>query len=42
LDGRYKNKGEEIVQEDVYVWKIDLTNNKGMKKELSGTVSLLK
>jgi len=34
-------RGEEV-QQDVYVWKINLTNNKGLKKELSGVVSLLR
>ncbi len=41
-DGRYKNKGDEIVQEDVYVWKIDYSNSTGKQKELSGVVSLIK
>ncbi len=41
-DGRYKNMGDEIVQEDVYVWKIEYSSSKSKNKELSGRVSLLK
>lgn len=41
-DGRFMGKGEEIVQEDVYVWKIELKNYKGEPRLLSGIVSLLK
>lgn len=35
-------KGETVYQEDVYVWSIELRNNKGEPKHLSGVVSLLK
>jgi len=41
-DGRYLSKGESIVQEDVYVWKIQCKTNKGERKQLSGHVSLIK
>ncbi len=41
-DGRFQAKGDDIVQEDVYVWKIELKNYKGEPKQLKGTVSLLK
>jgi gliding motility-associated-like protein len=41
-DGRFQSKGEEIVQEDVYVWKIEARNVKNEKKILSGIVNLLK
>ena len=41
-DGRHQNKGNEIVCEDVYVWKIELKNFKGEKKVLNGTVALVK
>lgn len=41
-DGRYQSKGTEIVQEDVYVWKIQCKTPKGEKKQLSGHVSLIK
>jgi len=41
-DGRFMGGKGEIVQEDVYVWKIELKNYKGEPRQLSGTVSLLK
>ncbi len=41
-DGRFQGKSDEIVQEDVYVWKIEAKNIKGEKRQMSGTVSLLK
>jgi gliding motility-associated-like protein len=41
-DGRFQSRGEQIVQEDVYVWKIQCKTNKGEKKQLAGHVSLLK
>ncbi|MGZ3866164.1 MAG: PKD domain-containing protein, partial [Bacteroidia bacterium] len=41
-DGRCRAKGSEIVQEDVYVWKIQCRTPKGEKKQLSGHVSLIK
>jgi len=41
-DGRFQAKGEDIVQEDVYVWKIELKNFKNEPKQMKGTVSLIK
>ena len=41
-DGRRNNKGAEILQEDVYVWKIQLRNVNHQGKSLTGTVTLLK
>jgi len=41
-DGRYQAKGNDIVLEDVYVWKIELKNYKGEPKMLKGIVSLIK
>ena len=41
-DGRYQAKGIDIVQEDVYVWKIEVKNIRGEKRQLSGHVSLIK
>jgi len=41
-DGRFQSKGEDIVQEDVYVWKIEAKDIKGKKHQLAGIVSLLK
>lgn len=41
-DGRKMGKSDDIVQEDVYVWKIELKNWKGEPRQLSVTVSLLK
>ena len=41
-DGRPHNKGNEIAKEDVYVWKIDLTNAFHQGKSYSGTVTLLR
>jgi gliding motility-associated-like protein len=41
-DGRFKSKGDEILQEDVYVWKIEAKSFKNEKKQLKGTVSLVK
>ncbi|HXB41665.1 MAG TPA: PKD domain-containing protein [Bacteroidia bacterium] len=40
-DGRIKKDGD-IVQEDVYVWKVSFKDMRGMKHQYSGTVSLLK
>lgn len=40
--GNVQTKGKEIVQDGVYVWRIQLTNILGKSKELTGTVSLLK
>jgi gliding motility-associated-like protein len=41
-DGSIQGKGDDIVQEDVYVWKIEAKTVKNEKRQLSGTVSLLK
>jgi len=41
-DGRFQSKGTEIVQEDVYVWKIECKTSKGEAKLLKGVVSLIK
>lgn len=41
-DGSRNNKGAGILQEDVYVWKIDLSNVLQQGKTYSGTVTLLK
>jgi len=35
-------KGDTYLQEDVYVWAIELRNIKGEPKQLSGVVSLIK
>ncbi len=40
-DGRLKKDGD-VVQEDVYVWKVSFRDTKGLKHQYSGTVSLLK
>jgi len=41
-DGRFQSKGTEIVQEDIYVWKIECKTSKGEAKLLKGVVSLIK
>ena len=41
-DGTYQGKGPEILQQDVYVWKINATNFKNKAIQLAGTVNLLK
>jgi gliding motility-associated-like protein len=41
-DGRYLSKGHDIVQEDVYIWKIECKTTKGEAKMLKGHVSLIK
>jgi len=41
-DGRRLNTGNDIAQEDIYVWKIEAKNKKGEPKLLKGVVSLLK
>jgi gliding motility-associated-like protein len=41
-DGRYQAKGNDILPQDLYVWKIELKTYKGEAKMLKGTVSLLK
>ncbi len=40
-DGRIKSKGD-VVQEDVYVWKVQLKDLNGMSHEYKGTVTLVK
>jgi gliding motility-associated-like protein len=41
-DGHLQGKGNGIVQEDVYTWKIQCKTPKGERKQLSGHVSLIK
>lgn len=41
-DGRFQGKGDDIVQEDVYVWKVELKNFKNEPRQLKGTVTLIK
>ena len=41
-DGRFQSKGETIVQEDDYIWKIEVKTIRNEKKHLSGHVSLIK
>ena len=41
-DGRYQHKSNDILQEDVYVWKIEATTVNGQNKLLSGIVTLIK
>jgi gliding motility-associated-like protein len=41
-DGSFRAKGDEILQEDVYVWKVEVKSYRGESKALQGTVSLLK
>ena len=41
-DGTYQAKGTDILQQDVYVWKIQVKNVKSESKDLTGTVTLLK
>ncbi len=36
------NHGKEIAQIDVYVWKVDLTDNRGLKHKYIGHVNLVK
>lgn len=40
-DGR-ANHGSDIAQEDVYVWKVNLTDNKGNKHQYIGHVTIVK
>ena len=40
-DGRIKSKGD-VVQEDVYVWKVQLYDIFGKHHQYQGTVSLIK
>jgi gliding motility-associated-like protein len=41
-DGRIQGKGGDIVQEDVYVWKVRFSDFLGRKHEYKGTVSVIK
>ena len=41
-NGTYQAKSDQILQQDVYVWKIQVTNNNNESKDLTGTVTLLK
>ncbi|MBS1648035.1 MAG: gliding motility-associated C-terminal domain-containing protein, partial [Bacteroidetes bacterium] len=41
-DGTYMAKGSEVVQEDVYVWKIEATDHQDKARHLAGTVTLIK
>ncbi len=41
-DGTYQAKGSQILQEDLYVWKIQATDFKNMPRNLHGTVTLIK
>jgi gliding motility-associated-like protein len=41
-DGRMQGKGTDILQEDVYVWKVRFSDFMGRKHEYKGTVSLIK
>ena len=41
-EGNYLGKGNQIMQEDVYVWKIDLVDFSNKGHSLHGTVTLLK
>lgn len=41
-DGHYQGRGSQILQEDVYVWKIDVTDLNNQAHSLHGTVTLLK
>lgn len=41
-DGTFKGKGGEVVQEGVYVWKVQLKDEKNNEHDFDGTVSLIK
>jgi gliding motility-associated-like protein len=41
-DGRMHNHGSQILQQDVYAWKLEVTNEKGEPRMFKGTVSLIK
>ena len=41
-DGTFPRRGNEDVKQDVYVWKIKITNVFGKSKELAGKVSIIK
>jgi gliding motility-associated-like protein len=41
-DGRIQGKSGDIVQEDVYVWKVRFSDYTGRRHEYKGTVSVVK
>jgi gliding motility-associated-like protein len=41
-NGHYQGKGTDVVQQDVYVWKIEASDFNNIPKNLQGTVTLLK
>lgn len=41
-NGKFQNEGDEIVQEDVYVWKVKFKDIRGGAHEFHGTVSVIK
>ena len=41
-DGTMRSGGGEVLQEDLYIWKIELRTFKKEPKQLKGTVSLIK
>jgi gliding motility-associated-like protein len=41
-DGRIQGKGGDVVQEDVYVWKVHFHDLNGKIHEYKGTVSVIK
>ncbi|HKC67444.1 MAG TPA: PKD domain-containing protein, partial [Bacteroidia bacterium] len=41
-DGTFKGKGGEVVQEGVYVWKVQLRDEKNVEHDFDGTVSVIK
>ena len=41
-NGSFTRRGEDLIQEDVYIWTIKLTTIFGKSKELSGKVTLLR
>ncbi|HEX7415289.1 MAG TPA: PKD domain-containing protein [Bacteroidia bacterium] len=41
-DGTFKGKGGDVVQEGVYVWKIQLRDEKNNEHDFDGTVSVIK
>jgi len=41
-DGTFKGKGGEVVQEGVYVWKVQLRDEKNNEHDFNGTVSVIK
>ena len=41
-DGTFKGKGGNVVQEGVYVWKVQLRDEKNNEHDFDGTVSVIK